>query len=215
MMAKTWTKTETNYLSRYAATKTLSELAQRFEADKADVLKELADLGLHTKDGHPHGAVADDPMVGVYEEGLRHLYDGAWDDAISAFERVIADDDQADVAARARQMLAAAQRHKLDASGNGKDEDGDPFLRAVVARNRGDLAAALAICGEGDRMKKDDRFAYLAAAVHALAGREKEAVDALAKAVALNPENRVHAFHDPDFDHLRSQRDHAHLFGLA
>jgi hypothetical protein len=45
--------------------------------------------------------------------------------------------------------------------------------------------------------------------------RLDEAVQALAKAVELNPKNRIHAFHDADFAELRKNRDQRHLFGLS
>lgn len=211
-MAKSWTKTDINYLNRYAATKKLAELEQRFETTEKAVLAKLGELGLTTKDGYPQEGVAD-PAVEIYEEGLRHLYSGALEKAAAAFERTAAESDHEELSARARQMLAATHRRQHAAEADG-DKKEDPFLLAVFARNRGDLDGALEICNQGGRRKKDERFAFLAASVLAAAGRDEEAVEALAQAVELNPENRVHAYHDPDFSQLRGDRDHAHLFGL-
>jgi hypothetical protein len=81
----------------------------------------------------------------------------------------------------------------------------------VVAKNRGDYAAVLEVCARGGRRGKDERFAYLAASALALSGDLDEAVKVLQQAIELNPENRVHAFHDPDF---RVLRGHAGFDGL-
>ena len=211
-MAKSWQQSEINYLNRYAGTKTLAELARRFETDEARVLAKLAELGLRTRDGKPEDETEADPVFEVYEEALGHLYKGRWEKAAKLFGRVADESDQPELAARARQLLVAARRRADEAEGG--DGADDPFLSAVYLRNRGDVAAALKICRLGGRVQKDERFAYLAAALYALEGRDDEAAEALAHAVELNPKNRVHAFHDPDFAGLRAKPEHAALFGL-
>jgi tetratricopeptide (TPR) repeat protein len=213
-MAKTWQQSEISYLNRYAGSKTLAELARRFESDEARVLAKLAELGLRTKDGKPDDEVGADPVFEVYEEALGHLYKGRWEKAAKLFERVAGESDQPELTARARQLLAAARRRAAEAGETDGPPD-DPFLAAVYQRNRGDLAAALKICRAGGRQHKDERFAYLEAALLTLEGREDEAAEALARAVELNPKNRVHAFHDPDFSTLRAKSEHAALFGLG
>jgi tetratricopeptide (TPR) repeat protein len=209
-MAKSWSTQETGYLKRYAATKTLEELVQRFEAEPDEVRAKLAELELTTRDGEPGGGAqaGPDPMIGPYEEGLEALYAGKWKKAAELFERVAADSDQPDLAARARQHLAAARRRA--AAGEEKDE---PYLQAVYAKNRGDLDEAHKIV---DGQQKDDggRFAYLAASLHALGGRPSQAAEALGRAIEADPRHKVNAYHDPDFADLRKDKDHAHLFGL-
>ena len=46
----------------------------------------------------------------------------------------------------------------------------------------------------------------------ALQGEFDEAAEALGRAVELNPKNRVHAYHDTDFQELRRSEDHRKLF---
>lgn len=212
-MAKSWQQSDVNYLNRYAPSKTLAELTRRFEAGEKEVLAKLVELGLRTKDGKPEAEVADDPVFEVYEKALGQLYKGQWEKAIEAFERVAAESDQPELAARARQHAGAAARRRAEAGGD--DGTDDPFLVAVFERNRGDLAAALKICRQGGRSHKDERFAYLEAALQAAAGEDQQAAEVLARAVEMNPKNRVHAFHDPDFAELRSNPEHAALFGLG
>ena len=44
---------------------------------------------------------------------------------------------------------------------------------------------------------------YLAASLKALDGDAEQALELLARAIELEPRNRVHAYHDPDFRELR------------
>lgn len=210
-MAKSWSGQETGYLKRYAANKTLAELAQRFEVDEDEVRSKLAELDLTTKDGEPQsgGKALSDPALKPFEKGIEALHDGDWKAARKAFETVIAESEEPDLTARARQHLRVVERR----SGGDDGGEASPYMEAVLARNRGDLDGALEIAGKAKK-DEDGRFAYLAAAVHALRGDEDEAVKALQEAVDADPAHRVHAFHDPDFAELRKDKDHAHLFGL-
>jgi tetratricopeptide (TPR) repeat protein len=159
-------------------------------------------------------AAYDDPALDALTEGLQALQQKDWSKAAERFESALAQSDRADLSARARQFLASA-RQQMAEKPVAKDESGDPFLRAVVEKNRGDLAAALEICRKEGRDQKDERFAYLAASIHAAEGRFDEAVQALNRAIEMNPKNRVHAYHDPDFAEIRRDRDHRQLFGLS
>ena len=163
-------------------------------------------------------AAAIDPALDAFAKAMDAFHRKDWARTAELLESVLAESDRPDLSARARQYLAAT-RQKLEetaaARGQAKAEEGDPFLRAVVEKNRGEAAAALEICRQGGRDQKDERFAYLTASIHAAEGRTQEAVQALARAIELNPKNRVHAFHDPDFAELRKDRDHRQLFGLS
>lgn len=209
-MAKSWKDSEIDYLKRFAKSKTLKQLAQRFGTDADAVTGKLVELDLTTKDGKPETGAAADPILGVYENAVREAYRGKWKQAAALFEKVVAEGDQPEISERARQYLAACRRRLAP------DDDGgvDAYTSAVFAKNRGDYDQALSICKEGGRSKKDERFAFLAASIYSLTEREEEAAEALALAIEMNPKNRVHAFHDPDFAALRGQKEHAHLFGL-
>jgi tetratricopeptide (TPR) repeat protein len=210
-MAKNWKDSETDYLKRYAKSKTLKQLVQRFGVSEAAMEAKLGELSLTSKDGRPATGIRSDPALEHFAAALKDLWAGRFEKAASGFERVVAEADQPEVAERARQLGAAAGRHLAAAE---PAAEIDPFLEAVAAKNRGELDAALKLCAQGGRASKDERFAFLAASVHALAEREKEAAEALAKAVELEPKNRVHAYHDPDLAALREKKEHAHLFGL-
>jgi tetratricopeptide (TPR) repeat protein len=162
--------------------------------------------------------LADDPALDALTQGLAALQAKDWAKAVTLFEAAVHEADRPEVKDRARQYLTAS-RQKAGAGEEARPAKGagevDPFLQAVYEKNRGNLAEVLAISHKGGRDQKDERFAYLTATVHAIEGRWDEATQALTRAIELNPKNRVHAFHDPDFAELRKNRDLRPLFGLA
>jgi tetratricopeptide (TPR) repeat protein len=164
----------------------------------------------------PHAAPAGADALDTYAAGLAALGRQDWTEAARLFETVIQASDTPELTGRARQFLATS-RQKL-AQNQQEDRaagEDDPYLRALFEKNRGDFRRAMELCRTDGREQKDDRFAYLTASIHALEGRQDEAVQALTRAVELNSKNRIHAFHDPDFADLRRHRDLRSLFGLA
>jgi tetratricopeptide (TPR) repeat protein len=161
-----------------------------------------------------------DPSLEALSQGLAALQAQDWKKAVEHFERAVEQSDQPEVKDRARQFLTVSRQR---AQGSAKPagakgaaaEEPDPYLQAVYEKNRGNLAEALEISRKGGQDQKDERFAYLAASIHAVESRWDDAAQALARAVELNPKNRIHAFHDPDFAELRKNRDLRPLFGLS
>lgn len=208
-MAHEWTSQESGYLKRYAANKTLNDLVQRFEAEPDEVLAKLRELQLTTKDGEPADSrLTDDPMVEPFAKGMEALYAKKWSQAIKHFEKVVADSDQPELTARAEQLLAAARVRDAEAP-----DDANPYLKAVWAKNNGDLDEAMKIV-KAQKKDEEGRFAYLAAAIHAVEERPDEAAETLEKAIDADSRNMVQAYHDPDFAEMRQDKDHAHLFGM-
>lgn len=165
----------------------------------------------------PRPSTLPDPALDAFGSGLSALQAGDWKKAVEHLERAVETADRADLRDRAQQLLNAARQKAGTGDGKpaAKSPEADPFLEAVYEKNRGNLKAALDIAQKGGRDQQDERFAYLVASIHAVENRLGEAVQALAKAIELNPKNRIHAFHDPDFAELRKDRDQRHLFGLS
>jgi len=160
----------------------------------------------------PRAPEPPDAALIAYTDALKAMHKQDWARAVKLFEKVAHDDDRPEIAARARQYLAAAHQRLEEADAKPGQEDA--YLKAVFEKNRGNLAAALEICRRGGREKRDERFAYLAAAIHVLENRLEEAAEALGQAVELNPKNRIHAYHDADFAELRKDRELRQLFDL-
>ena len=163
----------------------------------------------------PTAAALADPALDAFGHGLSALQAKDWKKAVEHLEQAVETADRSDLRDRAQQLLNAA-RQKAGGGGDkgaAKSPDADPFLDAVYEKNRGNLQAALDIAQKGGRDQKDERFAYLVASIHAVENRLDEAVQALTKAIELNPKNRIHAFHDADFAEIRKTQ--RHLFGLS
>ena len=210
-MAKRWKPAELTYLKRYAKGRTVDELRKRFRTTAAVVEEKLEDLGLSAKDSFGPSRLANDPQVVLLEKGVKLLHAEKWKEAAKIFDQVAEKSDVVSVAQRARRYAAVCEE-KLKKGRRKKTTD--PFLEAVYERNRGNLEVALEICARGGRRSKDERFAYLAAAIHAVREELDEAAKFLELAIELNPGNRVHAHHDADFAALRSHPEHSALFKL-
>ena len=153
-----------------------------------------------------------DPVLDAFAKGLTALQRQQWSQASKLLEKAVEEGDRPEIRDRARQLLAVSRQKE---AGEAPAANEDPFLRAVFEKNRGDLKAALELSRKGGRDQKDERFAYLVASIHALENRIEEAAQTLNRAIELNPKNRIHAFHDPDFAELRKSKDHRPLFGLS
>lgn len=148
-----------------------------------------------------------DPTLADYEKALEALSGGKLPTAHKLFQSVAESAEQTDLAARARGFAELCARRLEEATA-----PEDPYLEAVFAKNQGRLEDARDLCARGGRKGKDDRFAYLAASVEALDGNDEEAVRQLQQAIELNPKNRVHAFHDSDFQSLRGLEEFDALY---
>jgi tetratricopeptide (TPR) repeat protein len=209
-MAKRWKKEDVSYLKRYAKKKKLDELAERFKTDRKTVEQKLDELNLLALDSPPKPQTVDPVLLEIYERGLIAFHQKKWKAAEELFARVLDETDQVEFANRARRYVEMCHQ-QLEAA-TSAPRDTDPFLMAVYERNRGNLEAALDLCGRAGRQSKDERFAYLAAALLAVMGEEDKAAKMLVQAIELNPKNRVHAYHDSDFESLRASSSHKQLF---
>ncbi len=201
-MARRWKKEDLTYLKRYSKTKTLAALAKRFRTDEETVEAKLKELSLVAK-----GSAEDkpDPLLEDFGKGVGAVQGKHYREAVKHLEKVIAESDNPQLIDRARQYLAVAEEHQ--GARSNESEDGDPYLAAVVEKNRGNLDDALAICSRGGRQSKDERFAYLAASIHALREEGDPALKFLSLAIEMNASNRIHAHYDPDFTALRESED--------
>lgn len=206
-MAKKWQKKELTALERDASSKSPQELAQALGREPADVEAKLEELGLESPSADGVSWY-NDPIVEQFEQAMGHLQAKKWKKAQTELEKIASTSDVPEVAERARLMLRVCEARL---SGDPEVPE-DPFLAAVFEKNRGNYDAALKLCQQGGRSGKDERFAYLAASIHALADEPDEAVAALQAAVQLNPTNRIYAFHDPDFESVLDRPELEQLF---
>jgi tetratricopeptide (TPR) repeat protein len=205
-MAKRWKKDEITYMKRYAAKRRVQELAGRFATDGDTVRAKLDEMELRAVD-HPSPEGEPDPAIEPLEKGVEALYGKKYAQAKKLLSRAASEASHSEVANLARRYLAAAKNRLAE-----EEPPEDAYLEAVYERNRGNLDAALEICSRGGRQSKDDRYAHLAASIHALRGDLDKAARFLEVAIKIDPRNRVLAYHDSDFAVLREHPEHAHLF---
>jgi len=207
-MSKRWSKAEIAHLQRHAADHSVEELGQKLHTDVASVRRKLSELGLVAlgEAPAPPPPAPGDGAVEHYDQGLRQLYAKHWKEAAAIFSRVIGETDSRQLADRARQHLEICRRQLAEEAATS-----DPYLRAVYEKNRGSYDAALALCLEQRKATNDERWTYLLASLRALTGASDEALELLATAIRLEPKNRVHAYHDPDFSDLRSREEFRRL----
>jgi tetratricopeptide (TPR) repeat protein len=158
------------------------------------------------------------PQIGVeqasierFEKALQLLHRKQWDEAAKAFTQVAEGNPGSSIAERARVYREVCKK-KLS---NEPVAEGDPYLAAVAAKNRGDLDAALEAINRAGAKGKDARFTYLQASIEGLRGNQDEAVKLLLKAIEMDPSNRVHAFWDPDFADVRKSPELQPLFATT
>lgn len=204
-MEKRWSKAEITHLERHAASANLEELAQKFHTDADTVRRKIEELGLGASSA---AGKVDEEALKRYSKGLELLYAKKWDAAADEFQGALELSDTRQLSDRARQNLEICRR--ATAADDGAD---DPYLAAVYEKNRGNLESALDLCQNGSRTEQDERWAYLAASIQALAGAEEEALRLLETAIRLEPRNRIHAYHDPDFSELRGHESFTELLG--
>lgn len=197
-MKRSWTKAEIGYLKRHAHKQAPEELGEHFGIDPEAVREKLVELGLPTEPS----SGSEGAMLENYGEALQLLHGKKWQKAAELLTRIVEGAESPQLVDRACQNLAVCEQRLEE-----PEPLDDPYLQAVFEKNQGNLAAALDLCLDGGRTDKEERYAYLAASIQALAGSEEEALSHLATAIRLEPKNRVHAYHDPDFNELHGAEE--------
>lgn len=206
-MDKRWSKAEIAHLKRHADSQSTEELALRFHTDADTVRRKLEELGLGKADAAAEAAAA---ALKDFGQALELLYGGKYEQAAEILEQVAGKAEDRQLADRARQHLEICRAHTAEVN-----ENGDPYLRAVFEKNNGNLEQALELCQAQEAADDDERYAYLMASIQALAGADDEALGLLEAAIRLEPKNRVHAYHDPDFENLRGHEEFTQLVQAA
>src|SRR5947209_11420480 len=141
--------------------------------------------------------------VALYERGLealqRHDYNGAGD----LFEAVLRQyPEEKELHERVRLYLNICRRHATPRQATPQTVD-ERLYAATLAINGGRYEEAiLHLRLVRDEDPDNDHALYMLAVAHAQRDEHAEAVAHLERAIALNPENRGLARHDPDLEPL-------------
>jgi len=142
--------------------------------------------------------------VALYEKGLKALQRKHYLGATTAFRQVLEQfPEERELHERARLYLNVCERETKPLAKTPKSLD-ERILAATVALNRRDVDQALLLLRRtASSHRKHDHIQYMLALAHALRNDVEIAAEHLARAIALNPSNRLQAKQEPDFDSIR------------
>jgi tetratricopeptide (TPR) repeat protein len=142
--------------------------------------------------------------VALYEKGVKAMQRKNYDTAATTLRRLLDEyPEERELHERAKLYLNVCERHEApkDKAPRGADAR---VLAATVALNRRELDEALSLLrGAMASHAGDDHVQYMLAMTHALLGDPAASAIHLEKAIALNPDNRLQARQEPDFDLVR------------
>ncbi len=143
--------------------------------------------------------------VALYERGVESLQSHAYEKATSLFESVLQQyPEEKELHERVRLYLNICQRQASQREAAPQTID-ERLYAATLAINGGSYDQAIAhLRLVRDEDPDNDHAIYMLAVAHAQRGEHAEAVAHLERAIALNPENRALARHDPDLESLRA-----------
>ena len=142
--------------------------------------------------------------VALYEKGLKALQRKHYPGAATAFRQVLEQfPEERELHERARLYLNVCERETKPLAKTPKSVD-ERILAATLALNRRDVDQALSLLRRtASSHRKHDHVQYMLALAHALRDDVETAAEHLARAIALNPSNRLQAKQEPDFDSIR------------
>ena len=146
--------------------------------------------------------------IALYEQGVAALQSHQYALASSVFRSVLTRyPEQKELQERVRLYLNICDRHlKPQAASPSTPEE--RVFAATLAVNAGDFDGALGhLRAATTDAPNYDHALYMLASVLALRDQVDEAVPILLRAMALNPDNRALARHDPDLEMLRQHDD--------
>ena len=142
--------------------------------------------------------------VALYERGLDRLQRHDYKGAVDLFESVLRQyPEEKELHERVRLYLNICQRQttREDPAPQTIDER---LFASTIAVNGGRYDEAIShLRLVRDEDPDNDHALYMLAVAHAQRGEHAEAVAHLERAIAMNPENRGLARHDPDLEPLR------------
>ena len=142
--------------------------------------------------------------VGLYERGLAALQRHDYGEAADLLQSVLRlYPEEKELQERIRLYLTICQRHAKNEKPAPRTVD-ERLFASTLALNGGRYDEAIShLRLVRDEDPDNDHALYMLAVAHAQRGEPAEAIAHLERAIALNPENRGLARHDPDLETLR------------
>jgi tetratricopeptide (TPR) repeat protein len=142
-------------------------------------------------------------LIRNFETAVRAFQKQKYDKAAEIFEK-LTNSDTREVAERARVHLRLCRQRTKRAAQPAKSAE-EYYTLGIASLNDRKLGLAIEQLSKADKLKSNqDYIRYALAAVQALLGNLDIAIEHLEAAIALHPENRIHARRDEDFQGLAS-----------
>jgi tetratricopeptide (TPR) repeat protein len=141
-----------------------------------------------------------------YEKGLKALQRKNYDGAAAIFREVLRVPEERELHERARLYLNVCERESGPKAKVPRTVD-DRIFAATLALNRRDVAEALMLLRSAASSRPaDDHVQYMLALTLTSSDEPDSAIQHLKKAIELNPDNRLQAMQEPDFESIRGTR---------
>lgn len=210
-MSKRWTEAELRFIQDNAGKMSVQALAEALSVRIDDLEKKLEKLGAAAADTPAAKRAQTLKELSKHTENARKEFDRG----VAALQRRKLDEaerhfqeltqkypDEKELRDRARVYLAICQRQKRAAE-PAPSEPEDFYYAAVLAKNRGDVPAAIEHLKRAARKNGGGRVDFLLACCYAQSGELDTALEHLRKAIEEDQRNRILARHDRDFDPVR------------
>ena len=149
-----------------------------------------------------------------FETGVRAFQKQNYDRAAEIFEKLVQSDAR-DVAERAHVHLRLCRQRTGRPTALPKSAE-DYYTLGIACLNAREFERAVEHLTKADRMKPhQDHIHYALAVSHCLTGNSDDAMAHLEAAIALRPENRIHARRDEDLQGLSADPRFRRLIYLA
>ena len=145
--------------------------------------------------------------IALYGRALKAMQRRKFDAAATAFRQLIDQyPDERELHERARLYLAVCERETGPSPKPPRGAE-DRILAATVALNRRDVDEALTLLRSAAASdSRHDYVQYMLALAHAQRADAEAAGHHLSKAISLNPQNRINAKHEADFDAIKEDQ---------
>ena len=136
-----------------------------------------------------------------YQTALQWMHEGKYEKARLVFEK-LSQDGPVEILERVRVYLSACQRHAQQ-SGLSFDNTEEQYDYAISLLNEGLYEDAREQLEGILKKSRDSDYAHYGLAVmHSITGQTELSLEHLSEAIRLNPQNRIHARGDSDFQEI-------------
>ena len=151
--------------------------------------------------GKPGNTVSSSPAFQQYQAAVQLLQQGKYDKAMAAFEKLLPS-APSEILERTRMYIATCKR-QMDQSNLAFQTPEERYDYAISQLNQGYFEEAREqLNGVFSDDPRADYAYYGLAVLDSITGRPQECLDNLARAIELNPKNRLQARSDNDFQSM-------------